>query len=97
MELPNSEPFPGETLRADGWQYRDVPPMLPELWKELMDIIGEGNVRLLTFAERTYKGDDRVYVRGQMFISPAGLKNAEEHAAARRAASPESKGGNSNG
>jgi hypothetical protein len=73
--LPDCEPFTGETLRADGWEYRDTPPMLPEYWKMLMNKLGEENVRRLTYVERTYKDDDRLYVRGQMFISPKGLEN----------------------
>ena len=25
MNMPTTEPFEGETLLADGWEYRDVP------------------------------------------------------------------------
>lgn len=80
LEMPICEPFPGETLKADGWQYRDTPPMLPHFWDELLGVIGEGNYRLLTYVEYTYKGDDRLYKRGQMFISPAGLTNLKDRA-----------------
>lgn len=81
LPMPDCEPFPGETLKADGWEYRDTPPMLSAFWDELLQAIGEGNYRLLTFVERTYKDDDRLFKRGQMFISPAGLKNLKDRAA----------------
>lgn len=75
--MPDTEPFPGETLIADDWQYRDTPPMLVQFWDELLGIIGEGNYRLLTLMERTVKDNDRLYKRGQMLISPAGIQNLE--------------------
>ncbi len=75
LPMPDTEPFIGETLRADGWVYRDTPPMLEDFWKRLLDTMGEGNYRLMTYAERTFKGDDRLYIRGQMFVSPAGIEN----------------------
>lgn len=78
--IPDTEPFPDETLIADGWKYRDTPPMLGQFWDELLGIIGDGNYRLLTLMERTYKDDDRLYKRGQMLISPAGIKNLEVRA-----------------
>ena len=44
MNMPTTEPFEGETLLADGWEYRDVPTrMRPDLWDEFLDIIGAGN------------------------------------------------------
>lgn len=79
----DSEPFPGETLIADGWKYRDFNPMLAELWGELLGIIGEGNYRLITYAERTFKDDPRVFKRGQMLIAPVGFDNLRAHVAAR--------------
>lgn len=75
LPMPDTEPFIGETLRADGWVYRDTPPMLEEFWKRLCDVMGTENYRLMTYAERKFKGDDRLYVRGQMFVSPAGIEN----------------------
>ncbi|WP_435018430.1 hypothetical protein TA3x_000404 [Tundrisphaera sp. TA3] len=80
LPMPDTEPFPGETLIADGWQYRDTPPMLEQLWDELLGIIGEGNYRLLTLMKRTFRDDDRLYKRGQMLISPAGIENLKARA-----------------
>jgi len=77
--LPQVEPFSGETLLADGWQYRDLPRMTQDAFDCLLDIIGEGNVRWLSFAR--YGST----VRGQCFISPAGIENMRAH---REAASP---------
>jgi hypothetical protein len=86
MELPPGEPFTGGTLIADGWQYRDTPPMLEKFWKELLGVIGEGNYRLLSFMERTFKDDPRLFVRGQMLVSPKGIENLKtEHAIRRKA------------
>lgn len=81
IDIPTCEPFPVETLLADGWLYRDTPPMLAVFWDQLLDIIGEGNYRFLTTTERTYKGDDRLFTRGQMFISPDGIERMKAHVA----------------
>lgn len=72
--LPPGEPFTGETLRADGWEYRDIPGRLtPEMWDLLLSRIGEGNYRILAMSMGTNaKGED--WVRGQLFISPAGFE-----------------------
>lgn len=84
MNMPTTEPFEGETLLADGWEYRDVPTrMRPDLWDEFLDIIGAGNYRLLTLA--TYEDG---YKRGQMFVSPDGLKNLREYDARKSAGTP---------
>jgi hypothetical protein len=68
-DYPTSEPFPGETIVADGWIYRDLPRMTQEAFNQFLDIVGEENVRFLTFAR--YKPEQAV--RGQCFISPIGL------------------------
>jgi len=76
--LPPGEPFPGETLRADGWEYRDLDRRLtPEAWDTLLGIIGEGNYRILATAGGITDGQP--WVRGQLFISPFGLKRMAEH------------------
>jgi len=78
MPLPKGEPFPGETLRADGWEYRDLPRMSLEMFDKFVVIIGEENIRWLSSAS----GTD--WKRGQMFVSPKGLENARAHTAKKR-------------
>ena len=36
LSHPTREPFPGETLLADGWEYRDLPRMTPEYFDKLI-------------------------------------------------------------
>jgi len=68
--LPIGEPFEGETLMADGWVYRDLPSRLShEMWGLFIETLGEGNYRVLAM---TITSD---WVRGQLFISPEGMKN----------------------
>lgn len=75
--LPEGEPFKGETLRADGWVYRDIGWMTLPWWNKLWDeIVGPENVRVLVMSSRMIKGDD--CRRGQIFISPEGLKKATD-------------------
>lgn len=74
---PAGEPFPGETLIADGWIYRDLPRMTQEAFNHFLDILGEENARFLTFAR--YSGDA---VRGQLLMSPAGMERLKAHSAA---------------
>lgn len=73
--VPDGEPFPGETLRADGWEYRDLPRMSPEYFDKFMALVGPENIRWLTFADY---GDTK---RGQCFISPTGLQHLRDYAA----------------
>lgn len=77
MSLPDGEPFPGETIRADGWVYRDLPKMTPDALAMLIGIVGEAEIRWLSKA-RYASGA----VRGQIFISPQGMKNLCAHTAA---------------
>jgi hypothetical protein len=72
--IPQSEPFPGETLIADGWIYRDVPKMSQENFNRLLDILGAENVRFLTFARYPDKT-----VRGQFLLSPAGMERVKAY------------------
>lgn len=80
MPLPTSEPFPGETLMADGWQYRDLPRMTPAAMDLFVSIVGASEIRWLTKASY---GDS---VRGQCLISPKGFENMKAHANTARAA-----------
>ena len=73
IPLPETEPFIGESLRADGWEYRDLPRMTREAMLTFTDIVGVANIRWLSFA------DYGQAVRGQLFISPAGMENMRAH------------------
>lgn len=61
-----------------GWAYRDLPNMLPEFWFQLLDWIGVDEYKLITQAERTWP-DGVETIRGQILISPIGLKNLERN------------------
>lgn len=77
IALPDSEPFPGETLLADGWVYRDLPRLTPEAMEKFVGIVTEGEIRWLTKA-RYPDGS----VRGQLLISPKGMDNMKAFSAA---------------
>lgn len=79
--LPPGEPVPGQTYRADGWIYRDLPNMLPDLLDQFVAIIGDENIVWLTKAERTWP-DGQMTRRGQILISPQGMGCLREHAKA---------------
>jgi hypothetical protein len=72
-----NEPFPGETLIADGWQYRDLPRMTEDALETLTSIIGAENMRWLTKAR--YETENGVAVRGQCLISPTGFERMKAH------------------
>jgi hypothetical protein len=78
IEMPKTEPFPGETLIADGWVYRDLPKMTQEAFNTFLDILGEENARFLTFARYPDKA-----VRGQFLMSPAGMERLKAHSVSR--------------
>ena len=72
--LPPGEPVEGETLLEDGWVYRDIPGRLSyEAWDLLLSIIGKGNYRVLAMTI----GPD--WKRGQLMISPEGMKSMITH------------------
>ena len=75
--LPEGEPFPGETLRADGWVYRDLPRLTYDAFDLFVSIVGEDNIRWLT------RADYGNATRGQCFISPDGMRNMKLHVEAK--------------
>lgn len=83
IPLPPGEPFPGETLIADGWVYRDMPGvMLLEYWETLLAAMGEGHYRIL--AETHLTRDGQEWRRGQLLISPTGIENLKTWLASRK-------------
>ena len=75
---PAGEPIEGKTYRADGWVYRDLPRMSPDYFDQLVSIIGSDNIVWLTKADY---GDTK---RGQLLISPVGMKNLSDYNGARQ-------------
>lgn len=75
-----SDPMAGlaESIGKPGWHYRDLPNMSPESWEKLKAIIGGENIEPITWAERTWP-DGKFTVRGQILISPEGLKRMQAH------------------
>lgn len=76
MDMPLGEPFPGETLRADGWEYRDLPRMTPEDFDQFVTLVGKENIRWLAMAN--YPDGTR---RGQLLVSPKGLEKVRLYSA----------------
>ena len=69
----SGEPFPGKTSIEDGWVYRDLPRMSPQMFDLFIEIVGEENTAWLTVADY---GDSK---RGQLLISPAGIERLKAH------------------
>ena len=59
------------------WHYRDLPRMTPELMEEFREIIGDENLKWITFAKYDYGTS----VRGQVLISPAGMQALADYKA----------------
>ena len=76
--MPDGEPIPGKTYRADCWQYVDLQVRLsPEMKIYFFDIIGPGNSVIL--AQTIHPN----WWRGQILISPQGQENMRAHTEAR--------------
>jgi hypothetical protein len=73
------EPIVGKTYKADGWVYRDIGGTTTALWGELMTILGEDNVVVLAASTNR----DNTIIRGQILVSPDGVKRANEFAKSR--------------
>lgn len=75
--MPDGEPIPGKTYRADGWQYVDLPTRLSHEMKDVFfGVIGDGNYVIL--AETIVDGL-KGYWRGQLLISPEGQARMLAH------------------
>jgi hypothetical protein len=66
-----------EAMGLPGWSDYDLPRMTPEYMIKLLDIIGKGNHRWVTFAE--YKNGKDVSQRGHILISPTGMDNIRDY------------------
>jgi len=74
--LCNMKPSPEHKFGCpDDWMYHDTRRALKAAWIEFLDILGEGNYKLLS--EATYIRNGVELCRGQMMISPQGIANAE--------------------
>lgn len=68
MAVPPGEFIKGQTHRADGWTYGDLPPLSYAEFRDFVGIAGAANLVWLS------KAVDRQFgtKRGQYIISPAG-------------------------
>lgn len=78
LGTPSGEPVNGKTYRADGWVYRDLPRMAAEYFDQLVALIGDENIVWLSLA------DYGATKRGQLLISPSGMKNISAYNGARQ-------------
>lgn len=81
-EIMTTEPFPGETLIADGWVYRDLPRLTQDAFDKFLGILGAENARFMTFARYPDQS-----VRGQLLMSPAGMDRLKAYSAAVKSSS----------
>jgi hypothetical protein len=63
------------SMGKPNWVYRDLPRMLPALMDEFKMVVGDENLQWVTWADygRT--------VRGQVLISPDGMKRLNDYIA----------------
>ena len=66
--LPESMGFPD-------WTYKDLPRMLPSVKDEFVALVGEDNIKWITFADY-----DDGSVRGQVLLSPVAMAAIEKMA-----------------
>lgn len=67
-ELPKSMGFPD-------WTYKDLPRMIPSVKDEFVALVGEENIKWITFANY-----DDGSVRGQVLLSPTAMAIVEKTA-----------------
>jgi hypothetical protein len=62
------------------WSYRDLPKVTTEVFQAFVDHVGEENLFWITKASYEPKdsNDGPTLVRGQVLISPEGMKRVEE-------------------
>ena len=64
-----------KALGFPDWKYKDLPRMTPEFNIEFRQIVGEENIKWITFATYPKSGT----CRGQILISPAGMTRLKEY------------------
>ncbi len=83
LELKDTAEMPA----PEGWTHRSIPWMLPKYWETLTKILGEDNIKIIASTSmRNRQG--KVFTRGQIFISDAGmarLKAPNEESSAKSA------------
>ena len=68
---------PWHPLQQEGWRYFDPPGKFkPEFWRRFLAILGEGNYHLLAVSEGEKDGEP--WVRGQMLVSPDGVRRLKD-------------------
>ena len=73
-------PMPPMPEAYKDWTYRDMPSwLLVDFWDEFLAVMGEGNYKILIMSERKFPNDDRLFRRGQFWISPRGMANLIAH------------------
>src|ERR1700684_1899136 len=73
MHLGGGEPFPGKTLVADGWRYKDLPQLTAEQFEMFLDVVGDENIEWLAISHSP-KGH-----RGQMYVSADGQQRLQTY------------------
>ncbi len=58
----------------EDWEYKDVARTSPEIWSQTLELIGDGNFKMLAMTHGTSK-EGVEYCRGQMMIAPTGMQN----------------------
>lgn len=70
-----------DKLIEEGWQYIDPPVVFTEeMWDNFCAMFGELSVDYHILAMSVIKEPDGVFYRGQLLVSPNGIKNAREKA-----------------
>lgn len=69
-----------ESMGKPGWTYRDIRWLTIDLWTQLVELTGEDNIRFIAGSERVT--DNGTMRRGQVLISPEGMRRIREHPSA---------------
>jgi hypothetical protein len=68
-----------DELFAEGWEYRDLPRMTPKAMEKFVGIVDEKEIQWLTRV--CYENGA---VRGQLLISPQGMRNMKSFVASQK-------------
>ena len=83
--VPSGEPVEGKTYRADGWAYFDPPTRFsPEMWELFLNAFGVESTDYVVLAVSAGNSPEGSWVRGQILVSPDGIKKALVSAAEMR-------------
>lgn len=65
------------SMGVKGWKLKDIPFTVDTFWDQLLDILGDDNVKVISLNTRTHNGEQSR--RGSLLVAPEGMRRLTKH------------------